>query len=552
MTGGGRIAGGSVALRTDLYELTMAHAYWKIGWAERPAVFHAFYRRAPFGGTYALACGLDDLVEDLLGLAFDEDELAYLAAQRGSDGRPLFEEGFLETLRGWRFACDVDAVPEGRLVFPHEPMVRVRGPLAQAQLLETLVLNRVNFQTLVATKASRVVRAAAGASVLEFGLRRAQGPDGGLSAARAALVGGCTATSNVLAGRLYDVPVSGTHAHSWVMAHESEEEAFEAWARAMPGSAIFLVDTYDSVEGVRRAIRAARGLRAQGQRMLGVRLDSGDLGALAFEARRLLDEAGFREAKVIASGELDEHRIAELVARGAPIDVYGVGTKLTTASDDPALGGVYKITAIADEGGAWHDRIKLSEEAAKTSIPGVQQVRRYFREGRMLGDLVWDEHRGIGDATVGYGIADPQARVDVSAADAAEDVLVPVFREGKLVAERPGVAEIAERARGELARLPEAWKGLGGGAAAGGASEAASAADAGGATEAASASGATEAARAADGGGAIDPERGAGAAGASGAERAAYPVGLEAALHARREELIERLRREMGAPGRRT
>ncbi|MDX1649954.1 MAG: nicotinate phosphoribosyltransferase [Myxococcota bacterium] len=451
----GKLYGTSLALLSDLYELTMAYGYWKEGMGSRQAVFNAFFRECPFGGGYAIACGLENVVEYLEGLAFTDADLEYLARQTGNDDRPLFDEGFLEALRTLRFACDVDAVPEGTLVFPNEPMVRVRGPLMQAQFLETTLLTLMNFETLIATKASRVVRAAGGDAVLEFGLRRAQGPDGGVSEARAALVGGCHSTSNVLAGKLFDVPLSGTHAHSWVMAHDSEREAFEAWARAMPNNAIFLVDTYDTLEGVRRAIRVGRELEERGHRMVGVRLDSGDMAELSIESRRLLDEAGFGDAKVVASGELDEHAIEDLRRRGARIDVYGVGTKLATAADDPALGGVYKITAVQGADGRWRDRIKLSEEAVKTSTPGVQQIRRFFRDGRMLGDLLWDERLGIGDAPEGRAIDDPARTVDVSEADASEDLLVPVFREGRFVGERPPVAEIAARAARHLEGLPE-------------------------------------------------------------------------------------------------
>ena len=456
----GQLYGGSLALLSDLYEIAMTYGYWKLGLGERPAVFHAFFRECPFDGGYAIACGLENLVDYLQGLRFHDDDLAYLRAQRGTDDRPLFDEGFLEALADLELACDVDALPEGSLVFPHEPLVRLRGPLFQVQFLETAILNLLNFETLIATKASRVVQAAGDATVLEFGLRRAQGPDGAVSEARAALVGGCHSTSNLLAGKLFDVPVIGTHAHSWVMAHDSELEAFEAWAQAMPNNAVFLVDTYDTRRGVERAIRVARGLRERGHRMLGVRLDSGDLAALSREARRMLDEAGFEDARVVASGDLDEHAIAELRRRGACIDIYGVGTKLATAADDPALGGVYKISAVQDGQGRWHDKIKLSEEEAKTSVPGIQQVRRFYREGTMLGDLIWDERYPPGEPPRGEAPDDPARSVDVSQADAWRDLLEPLFREGRFVGARPSVPEIAAFARRELAALPEACRRL--------------------------------------------------------------------------------------------
>ncbi|MEZ5393196.1 MAG: nicotinate phosphoribosyltransferase [Bryobacterales bacterium] len=373
--------GQSLALLTDLYELTMAYGYWKSGMAEREAVFHLYFRRAPFGGAFAVACGIGPMVELLRGFRFTVDDLDYLRTLRASDGSALFETAFLEYLHAFEFHCDVDAVREGAIVFPQEPLVRVRGPLLQAQILETLLLNVVNFQTLVATKAARIAHAAQGEQILEFGLRRAQGVDGGLAASRAAYAGGCSATSNVLAGKLYGIPVRGTHAHSWVMSFDSELEAFHAWARVMPANCIFLVDTYDTLEGVRNAIEAGKELRRQGREMLGIRLDSGDLAELSRQARRMLDDAGFTEARVFASGDLDELRIEELRREGAQIAVWGVGTKLVTAYDEPALGGVYKLGAIRDNG-EWSDRLKLSDDVDKISNPGVQQVRRFRVDGR--------------------------------------------------------------------------------------------------------------------------------------------------------------------------
>lgn len=454
----GKLYGQSLALLSDLYEFTMAYGYWKVGVAEHPAVFNAFFRSCPFEGGYAVFCGLDNVIDYLENLHFTDEDLDYLAALKGNDDKPLFDAGFLEYLRTFEFACDVDAMPEGTLVFPHEPMIRVRGPIVQAQFLETTLLNLINYETLIATKASRVVRAAGDGVVLEFGLRRAPGPDGGVSEARATMVGGCDATSNVLAGKLFDVPVKGTHAHSWVMAHSTELESFENWAVAMPNNGIFLVDTYDSIAGVKRAIRVGKKLRERGHRMVGVRLDSGDLAKLSIESRKILDEAGFEDAKIVASGDLDEYAITDLNERGAKIDIYGVGTKMATAGDDPALGGVYKITAVADETGEWHYKIKLSEEREKTSNPGIQQVRRFYRKGKLVGDIIWNEPSGIGDEPVGHTIKDSGSKVDVSEADSHEDVLVPIFRAGKRVYEPVSVSEVARRTRKQLETLPEAYK----------------------------------------------------------------------------------------------
>src|SRR5262245_1710091 len=298
-----------LGLLTDFYQLTMAQGYRRAGKADVEGVFHLFFRNNPFGGGFAVACGLSRVLEFVEGFRFGDEDLSYLARQTGNDGQPLFDPSFLEELRSLRLACDVDAIPEGTVVFPFEPLVRVRGPLQQAQLLETALLNFVNFETLIATKSARVALAARGDEVIDFGLRRAQGIDGGISASRAAFVGGCAATSNVLAGRLLGLPVSGTHAHSWVMAFDSEEEAFEAWARSQPNNSVFLVDTYDTLEGVRHAAAAARRLRERGHRAIGIRLDSGDLAYLSIEARAILDKAGLQEVEFRGGNDLTERQV---------------------------------------------------------------------------------------------------------------------------------------------------------------------------------------------------------------------------------------------------
>ncbi|HSK03378.1 MAG TPA: nicotinate phosphoribosyltransferase, partial [Kofleriaceae bacterium] len=361
----GELYGGSLALLTDLYQLTMACGYWKAGASEREAVFHLTFRRPPFGGGYAIAAGIAPALAYLRRLRFTSEDVAYLATLRDAEDAPLLPAGFLDYLRELRFTCTVDAVREGSLVFPHEPLVRVRGPIVQAQLVETALLTLVNFQTLIATKAARICQAARGAPVLEFGLRRAQGIDGALGASRAAYIGGVAATSNVLAGKLLGIPVRGTHAHSWVMFHGDDRTAFRAYARALPGNCTFLVDTFDTLAGVRDAIEIGRELRAAGHELLGIRLDSGDLAHLSIEARRMLDEAGFPDAKIAASNDLDEQLIGSLHEQGARIDVFGVGTKLVTAFDQPALGGVYKLGASRDEAGAWRESLKLSEQPIK-------------------------------------------------------------------------------------------------------------------------------------------------------------------------------------------
>ncbi|MFI5169245.1 MAG: nicotinate phosphoribosyltransferase [Vicinamibacterales bacterium] len=442
-----------LALLTDLYQLTMAQAYRRAGKGEVEAVFHLFYRRNPFGGGFGVACGLSRALELVQGFRYGDEDLAYLALQTGNDGRPLFDAGFLEELGSLRIACDVDAVPEGSVVFPYEPLVRVRGPLLQAQLLETALLNAVNFETLIATKAARVALAARGDEVIDFGLRRAQGIDGGLSASRAAFVGGCSATSNVLAGRLLGLPVRGTHAHSWVMAFDGEEEAFEAWAQAQPNNCVFLVDTYDTLEGVRHAAAAALRLRERGHQAIGIRLDSGDLAYLSIEARAILDEAGLPEAKIVASNDLDEHVIASLKEQGARIDAWGVGTRLVTGGDQAALGGVYKLAAVRDPGGPWRHRVKISEQAVKTSNPGVQQVRRFSGPDGFVADVIYDEESGIDAAPLVVDPLDPTRRKRIPAGSTFEDLLLPVMRGGRVVYDPPPLVETQARAKQQVSRL---------------------------------------------------------------------------------------------------
>lgn len=423
----------SLALLTDLYELTMAFGYWKAGMADRRAVFHLGFRENPFGGGFAVACGLAAVVDYLESFHFDSDDLAYLAELSGADGRALFSPDFLDFLRHMKSSLNVDAVPEGTVVFANEPLIRVEGPLIQSQIVESALLNIVNFQTLVATKAARVVAAARGEPVLEFGLRRAQGIDGALSASRAAYLGGCAATSNVLAGRLFGIPVRGTHAHSWIMCFDDEPEAFAAYADAMPNNCIFLVDTYDTHQGVRRAIEVGRSLRSRGDEMLGVRLDSGDLAGLSVGARKLLDEAGFPDAVIVASNDLDEHLIEELKKQGAAIGAWGVGTRLVTGHPQAALGGVYKLSAIEAADGTWCDKLKLSEQGVKISTPGVLQVRRFYRDGRPAGDVIFDQRDALDGDWTAIDRLDSTRQATYASGSDHTDLLVPVFRDGDKV-----------------------------------------------------------------------------------------------------------------------
>jgi nicotinate phosphoribosyltransferase len=441
------------ALLTDLYQLTMAYGYWKLGKAERRAAFHLFFRRPPFAGGYAVTAGLALAMEFVQTFRFESSDIEYLRSLEGNDGAPLFEPGFLAYLSQLALTCDIDAMPEGTVAFGQEPLVRVTGPILQCQLLETALLNIINFQTLIATKAARICAAARGEPVIEFGLRRAQGNDGGLSASRAAYIGGCAGTSNVLAGKLYGIPVRGTHAHSWVMSFDTEEEAFAGYAAVLPNNCVFLVDTYDTLEGVRRAIEAGCRLREQGHEMVGIRLDSGDLAYLSIEARKLLDAAGFPKAQIVASNDLDERIIESLKHQGATIAVWGVGTKLATAYDQPALGGVYKLGALEDAAGNWQPKLKLSEQAVKTTIPGVLQVRRFSSADGPVADMIYDETRVADSRLTIVDSKDPTRQRKLPPGLAAADLLVPALRRGRLVSASDSLASIRSRAAEQVAAL---------------------------------------------------------------------------------------------------
>ena len=416
------------ALLTDLYQLTMAYGYWRHRMHDHEAVFHLYYRSNPFGHGYAVAAGLAEVMDSLRHFRYSTEDIQYLGSLKSASGKAHFDEGFLNYLQRLTLTCDIHAVPEGTVVHPNTPLMRVSGPLLQVQLLETLLLNHINFATLIATKAARIAQAAQGDTVLEFGLRRAQGPDGGLTASRSAYLGGCHATSNVLAGRMYDIPVAGTHAHSWVMCFDSEREAFEQYAEAMPANCTFLVDTYDTEQGIANAIAVSRSLIDRGYQPLGIRLDSGDLAALSKLARSMLDAADLPDMKIVASDSLDEHRIAQLKAAGAAIDVWGIGTRLATAYDQPALGGVYKLAALRPTPTAeWQYRMKLSENPVKRSIPGILQTYRYYRDGQPIGDLI-------------TSAVAPETTETFGTYDKAELLLQPILTKGKPVYNPPTLA----------------------------------------------------------------------------------------------------------------
>lgn len=448
------IYSGSLSLLTDLYQLTMSYGYWKSGKANQEAVFNLFFRENPFKGGYTVACGLEYVIDYIENFKFTDKDLRYLGEMKGNDGEPLFAPEYISFLGSMVFSCDIEAVPEGTPVFPHEPLIRVKGPIYQCQLLETPLLNIINFQSLIATKASRIKSAAKDDLVLEFGLRRAQGIDGALAASRSAFIGGCDSTSNVLAGKLFDIPVSGTHAHSWVMSFDSEKEAFETYADAMPNNVVFLVDTYDTIEGIKTAIEVGRAIAAKGKNFYGIRLDSGDLAYFSSIGRKMLDEAGFTETKIVASNDLDEHLITSLKNQDAKIDVWGVGTKLVTAYDQPALGAVYKLSAIKNNAGSWVHKLKLSEQAFKINNPGVQQVKRFSRNGKHIGDMIYDV--GLEDQKV-YQMIDPTDQTRRKSFDLekeqARDLLVPVFRNGKKEYDSPDIHTIKEYCAGQMGRM---------------------------------------------------------------------------------------------------
>jgi nicotinate phosphoribosyltransferase len=440
------------ALTTDLYQLTMAQGYWKTGLLSSEACFYVHFRENPFKGGYTIACGTSQIADFVEGFHFTEEDRSYLATLTTSYGTPLFSPDFIGSLRDLKLDVDIDAVAEGTAVFPYEPIVRVKGPILQCQLIETALLNLLNYQTLVATKAARVCDAAQ-KPVAEFGLRRAQGPAGGLFASRAAIIGGCSSTSDVEAGRLFDIPVSGTHAHSWVMAHADELEAFRAFALTSPQNCILLVDTYNVMHGVANAITVAKEMEQRGDRLAGIRIDSGDLAWLSIKARELLDEAGLEYVNIVASNDLDEYTIQSLNDQGARIDSYGVGTKLVTCWDQPALSGVYKLCATrASDEEAWKPLLKVSEQIAKSTLPGILAVRRYCdTQGIFVGDMVYDEQSTPQDDLITDPFDDLRHK-DLSGFSHFE-LLDPLIRGGKRVSASPTALEAQRNTQSNLTHL---------------------------------------------------------------------------------------------------
>ncbi len=444
----------NLALLTDFYELTMMQGYCQNRY-NPDTVFEMFFRRAPFDGGFTVFAGLQPLLEAIAGLAFTAEDRGYLEAQG------LFRPEFLDYLSALRFTGDIYAMPEGSVVFPGEPLLRVHAPLIQAQLLESLVLNILNFQTLVATKAARIWLASNEGTVLEFGLRRAQGVNGALAASRAAYIGGASATSNTLAGRMFGIPVRGTMAHSWVMAFPDELEAFQKYSEVYPDSCTLLIDTYDTLKsGLENAVVVGKALKAAGHSHFGVRLDSGDLEYLSKQVRQRLDAEGLQQAAIAASNELDEQIIQQLLAQGAPIDTWGVGTHLVTAKGDSALTGVYKLAARRVDG-RFQPAIKVSNNPEKISDPGIKQVYRFYNgSGSPIADLLTTEGEQVqaGSDYRFYHPRYPYKYMDVSGVKRVEALLEPVMRGGKIVTTFPDLQALQVRARANLRSLDATYR----------------------------------------------------------------------------------------------
>jgi len=447
-----------MALLTDLYELTMVAGFWREKRADQRVCFEYFFRELPPNTGFAVAAGLGPFLQYLENLRFSESDIDYLSSLG------LFEDAFLDFLKAFRPGLTVRAAPEGQLVYPHEPVIQVEGPIAEAQLIETALLNTLNFQTLIATKAARICLAAEGEPVMEFGLRRAHGPDGGMSGSRAAYIGGCASSSNVLAGKIYGLPVTGTHAHSWVMSFPSELEAFRAFARNYPERCVLLVDTFDTIDsGVPNAITVFKELHEKGYNTRpAIRLDSGDLAKLSKLAHKKMAEAGFSDPIIVASNDLDEDLIADLKRQGAKINAWGVGTHLITSHDCPSLNGVYKLVAIGEDG-KWIPRMKISSNSAKATDPCKKRVVRYYDDiEHPIGDVLYAYDEQVVEAgdIEGRRRSDPHIKARLKNAARSEDLLKTVFENGKRIEQTPELSAIRERSLASIASLPEEFKRL--------------------------------------------------------------------------------------------
>lgn len=443
----------NLTLLTDFYELTMMQGYFKNN-SNDTVIFDVFYRNNPSGSGYSICAGLEQMIEYIKSINFAEEDIRYLRSLQ------MFDEDFLEYLTEFTFTGDIYAVPEGTVVFPMEPLVKIIAPIMEAQLVETAILNIINHQSLIATKASRVCYSAKGEPVMEFGLRRAQGPDAGIYGARAAVIGGCVGTSNVLAAQKFDVPALGTHAHSWIMSFDDELTAFREYASLYPNNATLLVDTYDTLRsGVPNAIKVFSELKDNGKMPVkyGIRLDSGDLAYLSKKARKMLDMAGFNDAVIVASSDLDEYLIDSLKTQGAAINSWGVGTNLITSKDCPAFGGVYKLAAIQKDG-IFIPKIKLSENQWKITNPGNKTVYRIYEKesGKIRADLIAMVHEKYSENNP-LMLFDPISTWKKTylkpGTYTIRELLVPIFIKGKCVYESPSVMDIREYCAKELDTL---------------------------------------------------------------------------------------------------
>ncbi|MBQ6728173.1 MAG: nicotinate phosphoribosyltransferase [Clostridia bacterium] len=448
----------NLTLLTDLYQLAMMNGYLKENRKDETAVFDVFFRQNGMI-TYSVACGLEQTVDYILNLHFGKEEIEYLK------GLGIFSAEFLEYLKNFRFTGDVYAVPEGTVVFPGEPILTVKAPIMQAQLVETAILNNINFQTLIATKSAKIRYAAKNDLVMEFGLRRAQAPDAGIYGARAAVIGGCDSTSNVLAGKMFDIPVAGTHAHSWVMNFKDEYTAFRAYAEVYPDNALLLVDTYDTLkQGVPNAIKVFNELKEKGYKPKGIRLDSGDLAYLSKKARQMLDDAGFTNTVICASGDLDEYSINSLKNQGAAINSWGVGTKLITSADMPALGGVYKLAAVFDDDGKIIPKIKISETVEKITNPGFKNIYRVYDKetGKAEADFVYLRDEAPYDTSKPLVLTHPTERWKQITFEnyKLRPLQVEIIKDGKLVYELPSLKEIKAYCEKELDSFWDEYKRL--------------------------------------------------------------------------------------------
>ncbi|MBO7214989.1 MAG: nicotinate phosphoribosyltransferase [Clostridia bacterium] len=437
----------NLTLLTDLYELTMMNGYLNKNKQDEIVIFDVFFRQNELI-TYSLAAGLEQAIDYILNLSFDEEDISYLRKLK------IFNEDFLSYLKGLKFTGDIYSVPEGTMVFPGEPILTVKAPVIEAQLIETAILNIINHQTLIASKAAKIRHSAGNDLVMEFGLRRAQGPDAGIYGSRASVIGGCNSTSNVLAGQMFDIPVSGTHAHSWVMSFDSEYEAFKAYADTYPDATLLLVDTYDVLKsGIPNAIKVFDELRTKGKKPIGIRLDSGDLAYLTKKARQMLDNAGYPDAIICASGDLDEKLIQSLKLQGAKINSWGIGTKLITSADMPALGGVYKLAGVVEKDGSIIPKIKISETTAKITNPGFKKVMRIYdkKTGKAEADLIALIEETF-DSAKPLTITHPiETWKKITFTDyEIKELSVKIVENGKLIYKFPTVKEIASFAKSEM------------------------------------------------------------------------------------------------------